>query len=173
MKIIFREIAKETRFEEPVKAMDVDLGHDYSAHVEPTILEVTAAPVSGGCRVSGSFAYRAAVPCSRCLTEVKVSGEAHFRINYYPASAAPSEEEAEIPLEETEDVYVDEDHVTGEELVSQQIYLEIPEKVLCKEDCRGICPECGADLNKGACGCLSQVDQRWSGLVGLSTPRKE
>jgi len=167
MKIVFREIAKETHFEEPVKAMAIDLGQDYAAHLEKTILEVTAAPVPGGCRVSGSFAYQAIVPCSRCLAEVPISGEARFRINYYPVSAAPLEEEAEIPLEETEDLYVDEDHVTGEELVAQQVYLELPEKVLCREDCRGICPRCGADLNGGPCGCPLETDHKWSRLMGL------
>ncbi len=173
MKIVFREIAKETRFEEPVKAMDIDLGHAYTAHLEPTILEASAAPITGGCRVSGSFPYSVSVPCSRCLSDVRLSGEARFSLHYYPASAAPKEEEAEIPIEETEDLYVDQDNVTGEELVSQQIYLEIPEKVLCKEECRGICPKCGADLNKGPCGCPAAGDQQWSALKGLSSPRKE
>ncbi len=173
MKIVFREIAKETRFEEPVRAMAIDLGQDYAAHVEPTVLEVTAAPVPGGCRVSGSFAYKALVPCSRCLAEVPFSGETSFRLNYYPASAAPLEEEAEIPLEETEDLYGDEDHVTGEKLVAQQIYLELPEKVLCREGCRGICPQCGADLNVGPCSCPLNTDPKWSGLTGLLPPRKE
>ncbi len=174
MKIVFAEIAKETRFEEPVAAQVLDLGYSYSASVEATVLEVTAAPIQGGCHLRGSFPYRGTMPCGRCLTPVPVSGEARFSLNYYPASAAPPrEEETEVPLEETEDLYVEEDHVTPEALVTQQLYLELPEKVLCGDGCLGLCIRCGADRNRGGCSCPPEPDPRWDALRTLDHTRKE
>jgi uncharacterized protein len=53
-------------------------------------------------------------------------------------------------------------------LLLEQLQLNIPMKPLCRPDCRGLCPECGADLNAGACGCAEQaVDPRWAALAAL------
>lgn len=174
MKIVFDEIVKEIRFEEGVPAQELDLGYSYSAQVEPTVLSVTAAPIQGGVHLSGSFPYKATIPCSRCLGPASVEGEAHFSLNYYPDSAAPpAEEDQEVPLEETEDVFTDEGSVTPEALVAQQLYLELPEKVLCRDDCRGLCPRCGADLNPGPCPCPPGGDPRWVGLLDLKNRKEE
>lgn len=175
MKITFEEIVKETRFEEPVEAQRLDFGQGYSAEVAATVLSLTAAPVQGGVHFSGSFPYRATAPCSRCLGEAWVEGESHFSLNYFPGpSAPPAEEDREVPLEETEDIYTEEDGVLPEALVAQQLYLDLPEKILCSESCQGLCSRCGADLNAGPCSCPPEIDPRWEGLASLKPgPEKE
>lgn len=52
-------------------------------------------------------------------------------------------------------------------LISEDIYLSLPPRFLCKEDCKGLCPTCGADLNNGDCGCVKQIDPRLSPLAEL------
>jgi uncharacterized protein len=53
-------------------------------------------------------------------------------------------------------------------LVTEEILLAVPDHVICKNDCRGICPRCGADRNTRDCGCeTAEVDPRWAGLKGL------
>jgi uncharacterized protein len=53
-------------------------------------------------------------------------------------------------------------------LLIESIKLSIPPKVLCRTDCRGLCPTCGADLNHGQCGCEStELDDRWSALTEI------
>ena len=52
-------------------------------------------------------------------------------------------------------------------LLVEQLHLGIPMKPLCKEDCAGICSECGANLNAGACECGQQIDPRWAALGKL------
>ena len=49
----------------------------------------------------------------------------------------------------------------------EELLLALPQWVVCREDCRGLCPRCGADLNAGPCGCPPAVDPRWSGLAAL------
>ena len=54
-----------------------------------------------------------------------------------------------------------------ENLTLEDIYLYLPSKLLCREDCKGVCPTCGADLNEGPCGCKKQVDPRFEALLSM------
>ncbi len=51
--------------------------------------------------------------------------------------------------------------------IREQWLLAAPSYVLCRDDCKGLCPRCGADLNAGACACLPEADGRWEGLQAL------
>ena len=56
-----------------------------------------------------------------------------------------------------------------DEVVKEQILLAVPTRMLCREDCKGICPECGTDLNKGECACKKDdIDPRWAALKNLT-----
>ncbi|UCD39157.1 MAG: DUF177 domain-containing protein [Fidelibacterota bacterium] len=60
------------------------------------------------------------------------------------------------------------------ELIAGAIYIELPQKKLCREDCRGLCPSCGADLNMQSCGCKTdEMDERWSALLAIKEQLKE
>lgn len=54
-----------------------------------------------------------------------------------------------------------------DELVTEDIFLDLPSKLLCSEDCKGICSKCGADLNAGSCSCEKEVDPRLAVLKQL------
>lgn len=54
-----------------------------------------------------------------------------------------------------------------DELVSEDIYLSLPSRFLCKEDCKGLCGVCGADLNSEKCSCKPVGDPRWDALKSL------
>jgi uncharacterized protein len=63
---------------------------------------------------------------------------------------------------------MEEDHVNIREMVSDALFVALPVLPLCREDCRGICPRCGTDLNIAPCGCEEiRLDPRWSGLEVL------
>jgi uncharacterized protein len=100
-----------------------------------------------------------------------MSGEAAFLLEYQPASLAPAEEEVEVAPETPEVVYYQDDRIPFQSLVAQQMYLEIPEKVLCSESCKGLCTRCGADLNLGDCPCPPEADARWGNLTRFSSPQ--
>jgi len=57
------------------------------------------------------------------------------------------------------------------EAVREELLLAAPQFVECREDCRGLCPRCGADLNAGPCGCAAEMDPRWEALT--KSPRGE
>lgn len=52
-------------------------------------------------------------------------------------------------------------------LITEDIFLDLPSKLLCSEDCKGMCPKCGADLNAGSCSCEKEVDPRLAALKQL------
>ena len=54
-----------------------------------------------------------------------------------------------------------------EKLTLEDIYLYLPSKLLCKDDCKGVCPSCGVNLNNGSCGCKKAVDPRFEALLSL------
>lgn len=54
-----------------------------------------------------------------------------------------------------------------DELVSEDIYLAIPTRFLCMDDCKGLCSSCGADLNIQQCSCVAPTDSRWDALKDL------
>jgi uncharacterized protein len=168
MHIRFSEITQPTRFREKVGPVTLDLGYQYSAEVAPVDLALGICPVQGGHRLEGRFAYRATMPCSRCLEEALLEGTAEFVLDYQPAHQAPiPEEETEIPMEVTQVIFYEDDTLAFEDLVVQQMYLEIPQKPLCRPDCKGLCPRCGADLNLGDCPCPPEMAPRWTALGPL------
>jgi len=54
-----------------------------------------------------------------------------------------------------------------DEIITSAFVLDMDSRFLCKPDCQGLCPRCGADLNSGSCGCGKEIDPRWSALQGL------
>lgn len=76
-----------------------------------------------------------------------------------------------VPHTENDDtdmyIVVDSMRLNLDELVSEDVYLAWPSRVLCKADCKGLCSVCGADLNEGVCKCKKETDPRWNALKDL------
>ena len=106
--------------------------------------------------------------CSRCLSLFRHPLTLNFEEEYMPTvdivSGVP------LPLlEEAGTFTIDEHHILDlTEATRQYTMLAIPMKPLCHEDCAGLCPNCGHNLNRGRCDCPTQVaDLRWSELTKL------
>lgn len=114
----------------------------------------------------GRLRATAVCECARCLArhevvlEVEVNEECALTQIEAPPSFAAGEEPP-IPL-------LDDDAVDLTELVRQVLVISVPPRSLCRPECRGLCPECGQDLNRGPCTCgAGATDPRWSGLQEL------
>lgn len=98
------------------------------------------------------LSFSATAPCTRCLKETPLEIEGSFRY-FYTSSAA---EEGQN-VDETVVCYPqDAVEIDLSEQIWESFILSLPEKVLCRDDCAGLCPRCGADLNEGDCGCSLQ-----------------
>lgn len=111
---------------------------------------------------SGRFSGETEVPCRRCLTDVTVpvSEEAHF---IFSSEGEDSADDPDIcPFDPN-----------GRELdlrpaLREVWLLTVPGFVLCREDCKGLCPTCGTDLNTGTCDCApATTESRWDALRSI------
>ena len=108
--------------------------------------------------------------CARCLTGVPTPLEASFDLIFRPAGVDAEAGERAITEDETEIGYYEKSGLPLEDVVREQVLLTLPGRTLCREDCKGLCPHCGADRNAMECACDNTVaDSRWSALAGIAT----
>ena len=119
--------------------------------------------------VEGNADYTLSIPCSRCLdsVEVTIPVEIHVSLDF-------SREDEERTREMEEEGYLNGYSLDVDLLVLDEILLEFPEKVLCRDDCRGLCPVCGQNLNQGECGCNREsLDPRMAAIQDIFKNFKE
>lgn len=106
--------------------------------------------------------------CCRCLAPVEEEIEAGFRLLFQRKRATDAELEA---VEEEEEIEIFEPNAESADLGSylrEIVIVELPMRLYCREDCKGLCPQCGRDLNTGSCSCREEtVDPRWAALEKL------
>ncbi|MCU0453237.1 MAG: DUF177 domain-containing protein [Bacteroidetes bacterium] len=111
-------------------------------------------------RASGSFI------CDRCLESFTGPMEGDYRILYVPDGTSMPVEAVEG---EVQTVPADAQVISLDEDARQYIQLAVPSKLLCRDDCSGLCPRCGKNWNTGPCSCDQQdTDSRWDALKKLT-----
>ncbi len=131
-----------------------DLGEGVRS-VEGVTGQVTFSNTGQNIVARGSFSTAVEVQCGRCLrafcVEINEPIEEELLLRSRPAELGDEADE-ELPEEERDPLFVD-NMFDLDELLRQSIVIAIPIKQICSEDCKGLCPSCGADLNKGQCDC--------------------
>lgn len=120
-------------------------------------------------RVVGQLSTNLEIACARCLEPVPYGVERQFDLLYRPAGSDIGEDgEVEMQDKDAAISYYEGEGVELAELVREQILLDVPLKTVCSEDCKGLCPHCGKNLNTGECQCETEAaDPRWEALKGL------
>jgi DUF177 domain-containing protein len=131
-------------------------------------LTLRAARADDKVELVGSVSAVVEFECDRCLAALSIPVEASFDLLYVPPSATA--EEHELGDDDLSLGYYQDGVIDVDDLVLEQIELALPMARLCSEDCSGLCPECGANLNLGRCACSEdQVDMRWAALKELKS----
>jgi uncharacterized protein len=122
--------------------------------------------------VVGTVRATVRLPCSRCLAAFSFPVAGDVEATFAPRSAAVEEEhQHELMQDELEVQPLVQGGADLRGLISEQIYLNLPLKPLCREDCPGICPHCGRTIAEGECGCPPPAaDSRWEALRKLTVP---
>lgn len=109
------------------------------------------------------------IPCDRCLEFVKVPFHLHVSKDI---DLKKTTEEREAELDEY--YFLQGMNFDTEVFVRDEILVNLPMKVLCKDDCKGICNKCGTNLNKGSCDCdTTELDPRMSKVLDVFNQFKE
>lgn len=113
-----------------------------------------------------SFNCLAGTECARCLKPIDLNIEKKEKVFLFDKSFEKISSEI-IDLEEDEfDHYYIRDLVFNlTDFINEQLIISLPAKAVCSDDCRGLCPVCGEDLNRAECGCIREsTDPRWDRL---------
>ena len=155
-------------FSDEAKPLDIDYSFSLESEeidgvhpfVSPVRVSGKLSPFSGSAVLEASAEYDFSKPCDRCAEETRRSLKLEVSHTLVP----------ELSNEEDDDSFIQ--AVNGsldlDELIYSDIILEMPSKYVCSESCKGLCPTCGANLNKGDCGCAkNRIDPRMEILKQL------
>ena len=124
-------------------------------------------------RLRAHFDGRFEQLCARCLEPVQQPLSGSFDLIFRPGGVDAEAGERAITEDETEIGYYEESGLLLEDAVREQVLLSMPGRTLCKQDCKGLCPHCGADRNRTECGCDERpVDPRLAVLAGFTATQK-
>jgi uncharacterized protein len=119
-------------------------------------------------RVVGKLDAAMEVGCARCLEPVRYPVERSFDLLYRPLGVDRRAEEVSISEADTEIGYYEGEGLLLEDVLREQVLLASPVKLTCREDCKGLCPHCGTNLNLATCNCQQPSgDPRWAALSEL------
>jgi DUF177 domain-containing protein len=122
----------------------------------------------GRLKVNGRVVAEVQVECDRCLKFVALPVDSKFELEYVTPEDYQAQHAVELREEDLDLEVFDGEVVDIDQLVTEELLLAVPAHVLCKDNCKGICPVCGIDRNRLDCSCeTAEVDPRWAGLKKL------
>src|SRR5438477_4632786 len=121
--------------------------------VAPVHLQMDVHKDRDAYRVTGRVQTRLQLECGRCLELFEIPIESAFELRYVPASTNAGEGEREVEEDDLTTAFYHDETLDLGELMHEQFVLALPMKPLCSENCKGLCPSCGTNLNKASCEC--------------------
>ena len=119
-------------------------------------------------RVDGELSTSLELVCARCLEPVVEKVGRKFDLLYRPQGADAGKEEMSVTATEAEVSYYQGEGLLLEDVLREQVLLAVPLKAICREACKGLCPQCGKNLNLETCSCDDAItDPRWDALKDL------
>jgi uncharacterized protein len=144
------------------------LSGDDSRLVGQTELYLQATRAGEDVRLAGNLKATVETDCDRCLKPSTVPIDQSFDLLYVPPAKAS--EEKELEDDDLSIAFYQDQVINIDDVVREQVELALPMSRLCSEECRGLCPDCGANLNEGDCRCSElKADPRWSALKELKS----
>jgi len=134
----------------------------------PLEVRASAELVEGQIRITGSLQTKIELVCARCLEPVVEEVSRDFDLFYRPMKTIAKEDEVHLREDDTEIAFFQGEGLFLADVLAEQVLLALPMKVICRGDCRGLCPHCGVNLNSEECRCESHAaDPRLAPLARL------
>lgn len=166
--ILSRIRTAEERYEK-VFPPDAFEDQDSFRVIEPVALAFAIFKDKAQFRLAGTVKTILELPCSRCLEPYTLPVDAAFDLRYQPHAANTGEGEQEIEEDDLTTAFYEDDTIDLGQLMREQFYLALPMKPLCSSACRGLCPNCGTNLNRDPCACKREwEDPRLAALKTLN-----
>ena len=166
---LFNRIDDTRKYEIPVEFDSLKMLRDTYPITEKKPVDLTLTHLGGKkIRMNAEIQMTLEIPCARCLEPVSVP----FEILVDTQFELPETPDQEV--EESEEPYIDGYQLDVDALVRNELFVHMPLRVLCKEDCRGICKRCGTNLNLGTCDCdATELDPRMAAILDIFNGSKK
>lgn len=116
-------------------------------------------------RVCGTIATKMQSTCARCLELVEIDLEEEMRLLYFSMSADADVQKHEVAGDQVDMGFYEEPGPELVDVLQEQVMLLLPMRSVCKDECKGICEQCGINRNEEKCDCVSILsDSRWDVL---------
>jgi uncharacterized protein len=116
-------------------------------------------------RLRGRLSAGIELQCARCLEPVNQDIARDFELLYRPLGADAGRDELSVTDAEAEIGYYQGEGILLEDVLREQVLLALPLKITCRAECKGLCPQCGKNLNHDQCSCSTAIeDPRWAAL---------
>ena len=166
---IFEEEGRSVSREVPLELEEIDFQGERFPIVEKTPVALTLVnDGSGRARIEAVSDVSLGMKCDRCLKDVTK------RLSLHASVDAVSPDKADAQEAEDQSGFMEGYQLNVDSLISSELFTCWPAKVLCREDCKGLCRVCGKDLNEGECGCDTFVpDPRMAAIMDIFRENKE
>lgn len=160
-------------FQEEIRPNVLDLGPDVrqnsvlsaSGHADLVEEHHGKHQIIKDIRLRGRLSAGLELQCARCLEPLRQDVKREFDLLYRPLGADAGRDELSVTDAEAEIGYYQGDGLLLEDVLREQVLLALPLKVTCRLDCKGLCPQCGKNLNQEQCSCKNELeDPRWAAL---------
>src|ERR1700676_305564 len=136
--------------------------------VAPVEVTATAELLEGQIRIEGQLETKIEMVCARCLEPVIEDVNRSFDLIYSPLPKSNKPEEERLKDDDSEIGFFQGEGISLVDVLKEQVLLALPMKVICQSDWRGLCPNCGANLNHEECRCETHAtDPRMAPLARL------
>jgi uncharacterized protein len=160
--------AEGLKFEHQYQADELDLAQHEFSFRQPPLITGRVTILGQETRVKGKLTAQLEAVCDRCLEPVALPVEREFDLFYLPEeSYSEAKGETELLERDLDFSFYQDERIDIDELVLEQLELSLPTRILCQENCQGLCPQCGTNLNLTPCNCQTPMDPRWQALADL------
>jgi uncharacterized protein len=176
MRINVAQLLKEgigsTRSYEVDEVIDLDVAGDKGGGLVRGNVELTR--INRGIMAMGKLNTTVKINCSRCLVECECPLQMDIEEEFFPLTDIFTGAPLSLP-QESDTFTIDDQHILDmTEAIRQSIVLALPMKPLCREDCAGLCPKCGRNLDEEICSCSSdEVYPRLAKLISVKAKLRE
>ena len=151
-----------------IPAGEMDLEADGASLSQDVRLKADVRSSSGITAVEGTINTQAELACTRCLERITVPLTFDFVSRFVATESFGTSGEHELHGEDLDYDAIEAEQIDLANVVREQLLLNLPQQMLCREDCRGLCEKCGANRNLIDCKCENdEVDPRWAALKNL------
>ena len=157
------------RIDETLPAGSINLDLPNARIASDVSLQGELSKSAASTELKGKLAGTMEIDCDRCLKPQQRQMDIELDLEFVPERSFGAESNLELQAGDLNIDAIPNDNIDTAAIAREQILLDLPQQFFCREECEGLCQNCGTDLNESDCGCSdTEIDPRWAALKNLN-----